>query len=207
MGSDLGVIGKDGTARVLWFNPRAHQRWIGDASTPARRFVPAARDRRGRSVEAVLFAIADDAEPAMADVVWPFDWRQDITLTADLLQQDLDGTSGKVVHLVAHSMGGLVCNTWIARHPEDSGSDRRPADHAGNAARSSLPRPLAGDHRRGSQAAELSALRRPTLKKRDISVIVGYVRRPGADAALAGMEDWIPTSRSCIQRATGGATR
>ena len=49
-----------------------------------------------------------------------FDWRQDLARIADVLREQIDqwfGAQG-AVHLVAHSMGGLVSRTYIARHGE-----------------------------------------------------------------------------------------
>ena len=123
--------------------------------------------------------------------VWPFDWRQDITLTADLLQQDLDGTSGKVVHLVAHSMGGLVCRTMIARHPEDWARIGGRLIMLGTPNFGSFAPALAMTGK--DLKLRLLALLDPTLKKRDIERDRRHVCRPGTDAALAGIEVWIPT--------------
>jgi pimeloyl-ACP methyl ester carboxylesterase len=49
-----------------------------------------------------------------------YDWRRDLSETADDLHAKIVGWFGAdaPVHLVAHSMGGLVSRTYIARHPE-----------------------------------------------------------------------------------------
>ncbi len=48
---------------------------------------------------------------------FPFDWRLDISDTADLLARTIRSwAGGEPVHLVAHSMGGLVCRRFIHRH-------------------------------------------------------------------------------------------
>ncbi len=48
-----------------------------------------------------------------------FDWRKDLTIAADELRARISGwfPPAAPVHLVAHSMGGLVARTFIARHP------------------------------------------------------------------------------------------
>ncbi len=49
-----------------------------------------------------------------------FDWRIDIRKSADALFQNIQTWFGaeSVVHLVAHSMGGLVSRSYILRHPD-----------------------------------------------------------------------------------------
>lgn len=49
-----------------------------------------------------------------------FDWRRDIRVAADDLHRMILSQFGtdQPVHLVAHSMGGLVGRSYIARHPE-----------------------------------------------------------------------------------------
>ncbi len=49
-----------------------------------------------------------------------YDWRQDLAGTADALRRQIDSWFGPeaAVHLVAHSMGGLVSRTYLQRHPE-----------------------------------------------------------------------------------------
>jgi pimeloyl-ACP methyl ester carboxylesterase len=49
-----------------------------------------------------------------------FDWRKDLKLAADELQAQISGWFGDdaPVHIVAHSMGGLVARTFIKKHPQ-----------------------------------------------------------------------------------------
>jgi len=49
-----------------------------------------------------------------------FDWRRDMRLAADDLARSIDSWFGPTapVHLVGHSMGGLVARSFIARYPE-----------------------------------------------------------------------------------------
>ncbi|HKS27623.1 MAG TPA: CHAT domain-containing protein [Pyrinomonadaceae bacterium] len=49
-----------------------------------------------------------------------FDWRKDLRLAASDLEAQMDGwfKDGEPVHLVAHSMGGLVARTFIKKYPE-----------------------------------------------------------------------------------------
>jgi len=62
-----------------------------------------------------------------------FDWRQDIRLAAEALFQNINSWFGSdaPVHLVAHSMGGLVARSYIQRHPDRWNK----ADSAGNRSR------------------------------------------------------------------------
>lgn len=49
-----------------------------------------------------------------------YDWRKDLNLAADELKARLGGWFGEdaPVHIVAHSMGGLVARTFMKNHPE-----------------------------------------------------------------------------------------
>ena len=49
-----------------------------------------------------------------------FDWRKDLRLAATELEGQIDGwfEDNEPVHLVAHSMGGLVARTFIKKYPE-----------------------------------------------------------------------------------------
>lgn len=50
---------------------------------------------------------------------FPFDWRQDIDLSARRLAEEIQRWSlGEPVHIVAHSMGGLVARRFCAKFPE-----------------------------------------------------------------------------------------
>jgi pimeloyl-ACP methyl ester carboxylesterase len=50
---------------------------------------------------------------------FPYDWRQDIGYAADALATFIGRTFGEQpVHLVAHSLGGLVARSFICRHHE-----------------------------------------------------------------------------------------
>ncbi len=49
---------------------------------------------------------------------FPFDWREDIDKSAARLDAEVRAFgAGEPVHLVAHSMGGLVSRRFLARHP------------------------------------------------------------------------------------------
>jgi hypothetical protein len=54
-----------------------------------------------------------------AQAFW-YDWRNDLDDSADQLRVEIDRWFGpdRPVHLVAHAMGGLVCRTFIKRHPD-----------------------------------------------------------------------------------------
>ena len=49
-----------------------------------------------------------------------FDWRKDLDLAADSLNAKLGSSfeDGAPVHIVAHSMGGLVARTFIKKYPD-----------------------------------------------------------------------------------------
>ena len=55
---------------------------------------------------------------------YPYDWRQDLRITADLLHEfirDIVSARGSdpEIHLVGHSMGGLLSRTYLMKHPND----------------------------------------------------------------------------------------
>ncbi|QDV34795.1 CHAT domain-containing protein [Tautonia plasticadhaerens] len=66
-------------------------------------------------------------------LVFGYDWRKDLRLAADGLLASINAQFGpdEPVHLVAHSMGGLVARSFIQRHPQRwrsmwaGGADRR----------------------------------------------------------------------------------
>jgi pimeloyl-ACP methyl ester carboxylesterase len=53
---------------------------------------------------------------------FPFDWRKPLSASTSQLRDKVlaisAGNGGKAVHLVAHSMGGLMVRTTMMRHPE-----------------------------------------------------------------------------------------
>ncbi len=55
-------------------------------------------------------------------VVCPYDWRMSLARSASRLRDQVlqlfEGNGGKKVHLVAHSMGGLLVRATLAAHPE-----------------------------------------------------------------------------------------
>ena len=62
---------------------------------------------------------------------FPFDWRVSIDSSADRLADEVQAfAQGDPVHLVAHSMGGLVSRRFIFRHPDAWAAMDDPADHA-----------------------------------------------------------------------------
>jgi pimeloyl-ACP methyl ester carboxylesterase len=55
-------------------------------------------------------------------VLFPYDWRMSLTRSAarlrDEVLQTFEGNGGRKIHLVAHSMGGLLVRETLAAHPE-----------------------------------------------------------------------------------------
>ena len=54
---------------------------------------------------------------------FPYDWRRNIEYNADQLDECLErwgGKTGRKFTLLAHSMGGLVSRTYLARHPQNA---------------------------------------------------------------------------------------
>lgn len=112
MGSEL----REGSDRI----------WVDLGSLAAGRFDRLDPDqRRAIAASSVLRAKYDRLVTWLsqrANVrVFPYDWRLSIAKSATLLADELRrevSEPGRVVHLVAHSMGGLVCRMILAQEPD-----------------------------------------------------------------------------------------
>ena len=66
--------------------------------------------------------LCDHLEASHAVIRFPYDWRKPIQETAeqlsDVVRQTLAANPHQPVRLLAHSMGGLVVRTMIAKHPQ-----------------------------------------------------------------------------------------
>ncbi|MFN7921388.1 MAG: alpha/beta fold hydrolase [Bryobacteraceae bacterium] len=120
-----------------------------------------------------------------------YDWRLDINSTADELAKRVsDWFPGKPVHLVAHSMGGLVARAFIARH-----SDQWKAMNPGrlvmlgtpNLGSFAIPQLLMGMN----DVLRIVALADLTSSKRDlvetIKTFVGSYQMMPAESAISGL--------------------
>ncbi len=101
--------------------------WIDPWKLMRGRFSTLSLDRPTQAGRAAGLNMAYAALAAKLSATWrvhlfPFDWRQDIRTSADRLNEFIrtvvmaDGK--RPVHLVAHSMGGLVARSFIQRHGE-----------------------------------------------------------------------------------------
>ena len=95
---------------------------------------PAARSRSAPSASTASTSRCSSGLDADWDVVpFAYDWRLGIDIAAERARRT-DRRSGAPAHLVAHSMGGLVCRMLRARHREswdrlvDRGDDLARAD-------------------------------------------------------------------------------
>ncbi|MET9108463.1 lipase family alpha/beta hydrolase [Streptomyces zhihengii] len=68
------------------------------------------------------FLMSAAAHPDYDHTDFPYDWRKPLITSADELHQSILATRTaqprRPIHLVAHSMGGLVVRTALMRHPE-----------------------------------------------------------------------------------------
>lgn len=117
LGSEL-TVGSDQLEKV----------WFGFWSILKGDFAQLQIDSAGKSIEpvnpnAALRRYYGELEQfLLADwnvLVFPYDWRLDIRGSADLLADKINSQFGSSsgVHLVAHSMGGLVSRSLAQRHP------------------------------------------------------------------------------------------
>ena len=122
MGSMLDVVKPKGDARRVWANRlRLIEGGMGDlelgddeeSAKPGYGVRTAGVDR-GTYVPLILELDTEwDVRPAA------FDWREDISRSAERLAGDIRAWGrGGPVHIVAHSMGGLVAREMIRLHPD-----------------------------------------------------------------------------------------
>ena len=121
-GSDLGVAAGSGKPDDVWvnffrlINGRIDRlRLAADGSKeadPAWRVIPTGVNKRYYARAVLALGGRWNVTP------FAYDWRKDIDESsnelAKLIRRDFQG---KPVHLVAHSMGGLVCRNFIRLHP------------------------------------------------------------------------------------------
>ncbi|MFF8835719.1 lipase family alpha/beta hydrolase [Streptomyces sp. NPDC015130] len=119
------VLVSRGLGGIWWLDVRNRHRVDSLALAPdglndahdSFKVTPAALDM---SYEGFLIAAAAhrDHDPH----AFPYDWRKPLDASADELHQTIlatrAATPGRPVHVVAHSMGGLVVRTALMRHPD-----------------------------------------------------------------------------------------
>ena len=117
MGGELTVFDK-GKSRHIWLN--IIQMLFGGVGWLRMDNGKSTFDVRATGILKKWYAeqILDLSADWNTQAYW-YDWRRDIDETADDLRLKIDGWFGDTaaVNLVAHSMGGLVSRTYIARHP------------------------------------------------------------------------------------------
>src|SRR4051794_15263707 len=67
------------------------------------------------------FLLAVHADDAFRHLAFPYDWRKPLSVSGRTLAAEVDkaweASGGRPVHLVAHSMGGLVVRVALMRQP------------------------------------------------------------------------------------------
>lgn len=118
MGSSLHVAdGRDDSDRI-WVNLF---RLAGGGL--ARLTIDAPYDVQARGLVGVAYGKAERYLRRHYNLVaFPYDWRRSIADAADALAEQIEGVLDhdplQPIRLLAHSMGGLVARTMIARHPD-----------------------------------------------------------------------------------------
>ncbi|MGA4867279.1 lipase family alpha/beta hydrolase [Streptomyces lavendulocolor] len=123
MGSVLASTGLGG---IWWLDIRSRGRIDSLAlaadghsdAHPSFKIQPVAVDA---SYEGFLFAAERTA--GIRHIAFPYDWRKPLRISADLLYDTVQAAyeanqPKKAIHIVAHSMGGLVVRTALMRHPD-----------------------------------------------------------------------------------------
>jgi CHAT domain-containing protein/pimeloyl-ACP methyl ester carboxylesterase len=120
MGGELTLFNTDGQF-TIWVNPLRLLQGQFDRLSLDEDSGLSIRDVRASGIYMKFYA----AQIASLSENWEvrpffFDWRRDIRLAADELRNSADSWFGPTapVHVVAHSMGGLVARCFIARHAE-----------------------------------------------------------------------------------------
>ncbi|GAA2135983.1 hypothetical protein GCM10009760_15130 [Kitasatospora kazusensis] len=120
------VLASEGIGGIWWLDVR-FRKHIDDLGLsadgladrhPAFRVTPVAVDF---SYEGFLVAAA--RRDGIHQIPFPYDWRKPLLASADRLHEKLlaerdQGSDHRPIHLVAHSMGGLVVRTALMHHPE-----------------------------------------------------------------------------------------
>ena len=128
MGGELTVFPKNEESQFIWLNflriVIGAIGWLRMTQNFESQFDVRATGILKKWYSEQLLGLAEDGWNVRA--FW-YDWRQDLALIADSLRQQIDGWFGAdaPVHLVAHSMGGLVSRTYILRHPQRWGKTSR----------------------------------------------------------------------------------
>jgi pimeloyl-ACP methyl ester carboxylesterase len=128
MGGELTVFPKNEDSQFIWLNflriVVGAIGWLRMTQSFESQFDVRATGILKKWYSEQLLGLAQDGWNVQA--FW-YDWRQDLALIADSLRRQIDGWFGAEapVHLVAHSMGGLVSRTYILRHPQRWGKTSR----------------------------------------------------------------------------------
>lgn len=128
MGGELTVFPKNEDDQYVWLNflriAIGAIGWLRMTQNLESQFDVRATGILKKWYSEQLLGLAQDGWKVQA--FW-YDWRQDLARIADSLRQQIDGWFGAdaPVHLVAHSMGGLVSRTYILRHPQRWGKTSR----------------------------------------------------------------------------------
>jgi pimeloyl-ACP methyl ester carboxylesterase len=121
MSADLATVDADGTEELLWMNlPRISRGDLDLLRLDPSGGDPAAGPRlKLRGMNKLAYAPTLLWLQACWNVLpFAYDWRRDLDVAADALAELIHQRfNGEPVHLVAHSMGGMVCRNFIRRHP------------------------------------------------------------------------------------------
>jgi pimeloyl-ACP methyl ester carboxylesterase len=122
MGSELDSIDAKGDADRIWLKYLALIRGRIEELELAADGSPASRKLQVRPAgvhRKTYLSMLLELDTRWHVRPFPFDWRDDIDKSADRLAQEIETfTNGDPVHLLAHSMGGLVSRRFIQRHRE-----------------------------------------------------------------------------------------
>jgi pimeloyl-ACP methyl ester carboxylesterase len=124
MGGELTAINREGGGEQIWVKAlKIMSGWLSrlqlkdDGQTEAdEKYDVRATGILKRYYGELLLSLSENWN---VRAFW-FDWRKDLQLAATDLESKINGwfPEGRPVHLVAHSMGGLVARTFIKKYPK-----------------------------------------------------------------------------------------
>ncbi len=126
MGSDLAVKRDDGGIEPLWIDfPSLVTGGVDMLALPSDVVADTCRNNGTSAIipigvnKRIYARVVLRLRASWNVATFAYDWRKDIVAAADALAGFIDEHfHRKPVHLVAHSMGGLVSRMFIVRHPE-----------------------------------------------------------------------------------------
>ena len=130
MGTDLAVVDVGGVPSLVWFSVKAMALGgLKKLALPVDGSPPEHDVHAGGLMKLFYLPMQVRLGVHWNTQLFPYDWRLDIWNLADRLAERVRTLVGQPVHLVAHSLGGLVSRAMIHRHPDVWAQMRQDGDN------------------------------------------------------------------------------